>query len=174
MNKYLNKNKYNVDILYNKIVFLSRNKLFYTKLNLKDTFQNRINLIFIHISFLFVKIKHNNTNISFNEFYQNVFDVIFKKIELNMRELGHGDVTVNKNMKFLVKVFYNVLLSCEKYSNKSFDEKNIFLLKYLITNSDKKGVKYKDLVNYFDNYQAFCLDLSPDKVLKGELNFIYK
>ena len=174
MNKYLNKNKYNVDILYNKIVFLSRNKLFYTKLNLKDTFQNRINLIFIHISFLFVKIKHNNTNISFNEFYQNVFDVIFKKIELNMRELGHGDVTVNKNMKFLVKVFYNVLLNCEKYSNKSFDEKNIFLLKYLITNSDKKGVKYKDLVNYFDNYQAFCLDLSPDKVLKGELNFIYK
>ena len=174
MNKYLNKNKYNVDILYNKIVFLSRNKLFYTKLNLKDTFQNRINLIFIHISFLFVKIKHNNTNISFNAFYQNVFDVIFKKIELNMRELGHGDVTVNKNMKFLVKVFYNVLLNCEKYSNKSFDEKNIFLLKYLITNSDKKGVKYKDLVNYFDNYQAFCLDLSPDKVLKGELNFIYK
>jgi len=174
MNKYLNKNKYNEDILYNKIVFLSRNKLFYTKLNLKDTFQNRINLIFIHISFLFVKIKHNNTNISFNEFYQNVFDVIFKKIELNMRELGHGDVTVNKNMKFLVKVFYNVLLNCEKYSNKSFDEKNIFLLKYLITNSDKKGVKYKDLVNYFDNYQAFCLDLSPDKVLKGELNFIYK
>ena len=73
MNKYLNKNKYNEDILYNKIVFLSRNKLFYTKLNLKDTFQNRINLIFIHISFLFVKIKHNNTNISFNEFYQNVF-----------------------------------------------------------------------------------------------------
>ena len=174
MNKYLNKNKYNVDILYNKIVFLSRNKLFYTKLNLKDTFQNRINLIFIHISFLFVKIKHNNTNISFNAFYQNVFDVIFKKIELNMRELGHGDVTVNKNMKFLVKVFYNVLLNCEKYSNKSFDEKNIFLLKYLITNSDKKGVKYKDLVNYFDNYQAFCLDLSPDRVLKGELNFIYK
>ena len=67
--------------------------------------------------FLFVKIKHNNTNISFNAFYQNVFDVIFKKIELNMRELGHGDVAVNKNMKFLVKVFYNVLFNIFGCSN---------------------------------------------------------
>ena len=27
-----------------------------------------------------------------------------------MRENGFGDVTVNKNMKFLVKTFYNILL----------------------------------------------------------------
>ena len=148
--------------------------MFYTKFNLIDNFQNRIYLIFIHISFIFIKIKQNNGNKKYKIFYQELFDLLFNKIELNMRELGFGDVTINKNMKFLVKVFYNVLLNCEKYINKSFDEKNIFLLKYLITNSDKKGVKYKDLVNYFDNYQAFCLDLSPDKVLKGELNFIYK
>ena len=48
------------DILYNNILFLSRNKLFYTKFYLSDTFQNRINLIFFHISFLFIKIKQNN------------------------------------------------------------------------------------------------------------------
>ena len=39
--------------LYNNILLLSRNKLFYTKFDLIDTFQNRIHLIFIHISFLF-------------------------------------------------------------------------------------------------------------------------
>ena len=38
------------NILYNNILSLSRNKLFYTKLQLSDTFQNRINLIFIHMS----------------------------------------------------------------------------------------------------------------------------
>ena len=46
-------------ILYNKILLLSRNKLFYTKFGLADTFQNRIHLIFLHTSFLFVKIKQN-------------------------------------------------------------------------------------------------------------------
>ena len=174
MYKNLNKNKHYENLLYNKIVSLSRNKFFYTKLNLKDSFQNRINLIFIHISFLFVKIKQVNSNKAFVGFYQSSFDVIFKKIEQNMRELGHGDVTVNKNMKFLVKVFYEVLLNCESYSNKNLDEKNIFLSKHLALNNDKKGVKCNDLVGYFDKYQSFCLDLSPDKVLKGELNFIYK
>ena len=106
MNKYSKKIKYQEDKLYNKILLLSRNKLLYTKLNLKDSFQNRINLIFLHISFLFIKIKHNNVNSHYKEFYQKMFDIVFKKIELNMREVGHGDVTVNKNMKFLVKIFY--------------------------------------------------------------------
>ena len=44
-------------ILYNNILRLSRNKLFYTKFALEDTFQNRINLLFFHISFIFNKLK---------------------------------------------------------------------------------------------------------------------
>ena len=47
--------------LYNNILLLSRNKLFYTKFNLTDTFQNRIYLIFMHISFIFIKIKQKNS-----------------------------------------------------------------------------------------------------------------
>ena len=41
-------------LLYNKIIFLSRNKLLYKEFGLKDTFQNRINLIFVHICFIFI------------------------------------------------------------------------------------------------------------------------
>ena len=50
------------NILYNKILSLSRNKLLYTKCMIDDTFQNRINLIFLHISFLFIKFKKNRNN----------------------------------------------------------------------------------------------------------------
>jgi len=109
--------------LYNNILLLSRNKLFYTKFALSDTFQNRIHLIFIHISFLFIKIKQNNENKKYKDFYQKMFDLIFSKIELNMREIGHGDVLINKNMKFLVKTFYNILLHCEKFNNLDFKSK---------------------------------------------------
>ena len=160
--------------LYNKILLLSRNKLFYTKLALTDTFQNRINLIFIHISFLFIKMKQNNQNNEYKKFFQKAFDLTFERIELNIRELGYGDVTVNKNMKFLVKIFYNILLNCENYKTKNLNEKKLFLLKYLSMNKINKSVNNTDLVSYFDNYQAFCLDLSSDNVLKGDLNFSYK
>ena len=47
------------DTLYNNILSLSRNKLFFTKFDLTDTFQNRIYLIFLHISFIFIKIKQS-------------------------------------------------------------------------------------------------------------------
>ena len=162
------------DTLYNNILLLSRNKLFYTEFDLTDTFQNRIHLIFIHISFLFIKIKRIKNNQKYKKFQQNTFDLLFNKIELNMRENGFGDVTVNKNMKFLVKTFYNILLNCENYTNKSSKDKIAFLTKYLDHNKSRKNYNYTGLVDYFDKYQAFCLDLSLDSVLRGDLNFKYK
>ena len=45
------------NILYNNIVLLSRNKLFYTELGLIDTFQNRISLIFSSYFFFIYKIE---------------------------------------------------------------------------------------------------------------------
>ena len=159
------------DIMYNNILLLSRNTLFYTKFDLIDTFQNRIHLIFIHISFIFIKMKQNDKNKIYKIFYQKIFDLIFNKIELNMREIGYGDTTINKNMRFLVKTFYNILFNCEKYKDMSNNDKNKFLIEYLqVKNStDNKGI-----IDYFNKYEAFCFDLKPDSVLKGELKFNYK
>jgi len=170
MFKFIKKNKTPEDLIYNKILLLSRNKLFYTNLGLKDTFQNRINLIFLHISFIFIKIKRNNKKI-YKVFYQKIFDLIFKKIEINLREIGNGDTVVNKNMKLLVKIFYNVLLDCELYKNKTLKEKIIYLHKYLDIDEVQKNVNKTQLIGYFDKYEAFCLDLSSENVLKGEIDF---
>ena len=160
--------------LYNKILFLSRNKIFYTNFGLSDTFQNRIHLIFIHISFLNVKVKQIKSHGIYADFFQRAFELMFKKIEHNMREIGYGDVVVNKNMKSLVNTFYNILLKCENYKEKDLNFKNIFFFNYL-EQIDKKKLSINPLlIKYFDKYEAFCLDLSPDSVLKGDLNFTYK
>ena len=169
--KTINKHE---DILYNNILLLARNKLFFTKFDLADTFQNRIFLIFIHISFLFTKIKQSDQKKMYKIFYQKMFDLIFNNIELNMREIGYGDIVINKNMKFLVKTFYNILLNCEKFNEKSFNLKKMFFFKYLKHNSMRKKADNLPLIEYFDRYQAFCLDLSFDSVLRGDLNFKYK
>ena len=77
-------------------------------------------------------------------------------------------------MKFLVKIFYNILLNCENYKKKNIKNKKLFLLKYLTENIDKKSTDNIELVEYFVKYQAFCFDVSSDSVLKGDLNFNYK
>ena len=174
MAKNLEQNNTNENILYNNILLLSRNRLLYTKFDLTDTFQNRIHLIFLHISFLFIKVKQIDNSNSYYKFYQGMFDYIFRKIEINMREIGYSDTTVNKNMKFLVKIFYNILLNCEDYEKKTFDKKSLFLFKYLDINKANKHNKSINIIDYFNQYHSFCLDLSVNNVLKGDLNFSYK
>ena len=174
MFKNLKKIKSQEVILYNSILSLSRNKLFFTKFDLADTFQNRIYLIFIHISFLFTKIKQNNKKVMYKVFYQKMFDLIFNKIELNMREIGYGDTVINKNMKFLVKTFYNILLNCENFSGSSIKSKKIFFSKYFRYNNIREKADISPLIEYFAKYHTFCFDLSFDSVLKGKLNFKYK
>ena len=171
MNNLSNNNKSSELILYNNILSLSRNKLFYTKFALTDTFQNRINLIFFHISFIFIKVNKSNKKNDYKLFYQKLFDTTFNQIEMNMRELGYGDVTVNKNMKFLVKSFYNILFFCEKFNEKRKEYKRTFFKDYLKCNINKKTANYDNLIVYFQDFQTFCFDLSSDSVLKGEFKF---
>ena len=167
-------NKINEKILYNKIIFLSRNKSLYKEFNLKDSFQNRIILIFLHVSFLFIKVKQDSRKIIYKKFYQEMFNYIFKQIEINMRELGFGDTIVNKNMKFLVTTFYNILLNCEKYKEKADDSKNLFFSTYLDPINKKKDAINPLIIDYFNKYEAFCFEISPDSVLKGDFNFKYE
>ena len=77
-------------------------------------------------------------------------------------------------MKFLVKTFYNILYICEKYKEMNTDDRNESLNKYLELNYVKNSTNNKGLIEYFDKYEAFCFDLNPYSVLKGELKFNYK
>ena len=83
--------------LYNKLVDLSRNIFFYKKIQLKDNFETRINLVFLHLSLILIVFKEKNKK----DFPQDIFDNIFQNIEYHIRELGYGDVAVNKKMKTL-------------------------------------------------------------------------
>ena len=171
MNYSSNLKKSHELILYNNILSLSRNKLFYTKFALADTFHNRISLIFFHISFIIIKLSNGKNKNDYKIFYQKLFDTVFDQIEINMRELGYGDVTVNKNMKFLVKSFYNTLFFCEKFNEKKKEYKRTFFNECFKCNINKKTPNYDNLIDYFHDFQTFCFDLSSDSVLKGEFNF---
>ena len=103
-----------------------------------------------------------------------MFDLIFNKIDMNMREIGYGDTVINKNMKFLVKSFYNILLNFKNFNKDRSNASKIFFYKYLKSNKVIKNTSNYPIIQYFDKYQAFCFDLSLDSVLKGVLNFKYK
>ena len=162
--------KKNILPLYNKIVFLTRESFFYKDFKLTDSFSNRIYLIFFHLSFILIVLK-NKENQKNNQ--QNIFDFFFEQIELNCRELGYGDVAVNKKMKSLIILFYEILMKCENWKQLQIDKKNNLLLNFFSDNCGNK-ILTNELANYFDKFVLFIEDLSLNSITKGVFNFVYK
>ena len=155
------------NFLYNKLVELSRNIFFYEKIKLKDDFETRINLIFVHMCLILIVFKNKKKE----EFPQDIFDNIFLNIEYHIRELGYGDVAVNKKMKSLLRIFYDILLKIRSSKNKDGSINKIVLGNYLRPQSSNSKQLVDDLANYFDNFYYFCFELKNNSMLKGQINY---
>jgi cytochrome b pre-mRNA-processing protein 3 len=156
--------------LYNKLVELSRNIFFYKKIQLKDSFETRINLIFIHLSLILIIFKEKNKK----EFPQNIFDNIFLNIEYHIRELGYGDVAVNKKMKTLLHIFYDILLKIRVLKSKKNLINKRLITKYFEPSISDEIQLTDSLVSYLENFYYFCFELENNNMLKGQINFKYK
>ena len=151
------------------MIELSRNIYFYKKIQLKDDFETRINLVFIHLSIILITYKEKRKKV----FPQDIFDNIFLNIEYHIRELGYGDVAVNKKMKDLLHIFYDILLKIKLTNAKKKISKNI-IFKYLEPKSDDRMELTVDLTNYFEKFYYYCFELENNYMLKGQINFKYK
>ena len=157
--------------LYNILLTLSRNIFFYKNIELHDTFETRIYLMFFHFSILMIVTKKKG-----EKFDQGQYDLFFKKIEYNLRELGFGDVAVNSKMKQMNKILYDILLKLE---TKNDAKSNIFSLnestikKYFNTLIGDEKTKLNDFKAYFLGFFDFCFELQPKNMLKEIIKFKY-
>ena len=159
-----NKKKHNPDF-YNTLLNLSRNIFFYKKLLLKDSFETRIYLMFFHYSIILLILKQKGV-----KYDQKSYDDLFDSIENNLRELGFGDVSVNKKMKDLNKIFYDVLLKLN-IGKDNFEINEKLILKYFDYLDLKNAEKIKDFRDYFVNFYKFCFDKPSDIMIEEAINF---
>ena len=147
---------------------LSRNIFFYKEIGLKDAFETRIYLMLMHFALMLIIFKKKKT-----KFPQNLYDSLFHAIENNLRELGHGDVAVNKKMKEINKILYDILLKIVSDEEK-FKLNDKLIIKYFSEFNDLNNNKYQLFEEYFRKFYNFCFELPPENVIKSELNFKYK
>ena len=97
-------NKLLIENIYTNIVKTSRNKSFFLDLKVEDTVEGRFDIITLH-SFIifnyFISIEKSKS-----ELPQLLFDYMFSDFDSNLREMGFGDIAVNKRMKQFIKAFY--------------------------------------------------------------------
>ena len=160
------KNKIHNNDLYNTLLVLSRNIFFYEKINLTDSFETRIYLMFIHFSLMMIIFKKKGA-----KFNQKSYDNLFNNVENNLRELGFGDVTVNKKMKDLNKILYDILLKIDKTKLRPLDINEKIIFKYFKEFNNSKSPKYSDFERYFLNFYEFCFELPLENMILDSIKF---
>ena len=156
------------NFIYNNLVKLSRNVYFYKDIKLEDKLENRIILIFGHLVIILFCLKKKQVN---KELSQEIYDNIFLNIENNLREMGHGDVTVNKKMKNFNQIFHDLLLKfLDKKNQNKINVNEMMKFLFLLQKDDKIPTKLHD---YFIKYYNFCFDIINQNVIKDLDKFEY-
>ena len=147
--------------LYNNFVKLSRNKVLYSTFTRQDTFSDRLIFFLIHFAF-FNKIYKNENN---TKILQDIYDFIFRQLELSIREIGYGDQSINKKMKDYINFFHNIVSEIHFWDDLDKIEKK----KKFLTFFDN-SIKIDHILDYFEE---FSLNLSK-KNLISYLNSVSK
>ena len=152
--------------IYNNLIKLTRNKNLYINLKNKDTFSDRLVILLFHFGF-FLKVYKNE--ISKKE-SQDLFDYFIKQIELSIREIGYGDVSVNKKMKEYVNLFFSIIEKIEKWTNLDISDKQYIMCDLMNIDKDNSSI-----ANYFDKYNEFLsknsLKIFTKDILKPKFNY---
>ena len=143
--------------IYNNLIKLTTNKKLYKHLQRQDIFADRLIILLLHFA-LFLKAFKDPTN---KDILQEIYDFVFRQLELSLREIGYGDQTINKKMKNYINFFHSIISDLETWNILQNDQKINILSK--ITDC---ALKDEILVNYFDDYY--------NNLLKFNLNFYIK
>ena len=144
--------------IYNNFVKLTRNKDLYKGFKNQDTFSDRLIFFLLHFSF-FLKVYKNDSD---EKLLQEIYDYIFRQVELSVREIGYGDQSINKKMKDYLNLFYAMIDKIHNWDSLDNKSKKQLLLNFL-----DNAVNIDYLVEYFDKYKLFLLNNTLNSHIKG-------
>ena len=105
-------NKQLIENIYTNIVKTSRNKNFILDYKVDDTVEGRFDVIILHAFIVFHFFIYTGQQKS--ALPQKLFDYMFADFDNNLREMGFGDIAVNKRMKQFIKAFYGRISNYSK------------------------------------------------------------
>ena len=149
-NKYIN--------IYNNLVNLTRNKDLYKDFTEQDSFSDRLLLFLLHFAFFLKVFKNDNDK----KTLQEIYDHIFRHLELSIREIGYGDQSINKKMKDYLNLFYSIVDKINDWEDLTTQKQSEILTFFL-----HKDMNKAFMVNYFEKYRKNLLNNTLNSYIKG-------
>ena len=153
----MNKNYINI---YNNLVKLTRNKELYENFKNQDTFSDRLIFFLLHFAFFLKIYKENNDK----KLLQEIYDYIFRQVELSIREIGYVDQSINKKMKDYLNLFYGMIDKIHNWDSLTVESRANILITFL---DNATNVDY--LIDYFEKYRLNLENKTLNSHIKGVL-----
>ena len=147
--------------IYNNLIKLTRNKSLFEKLNIQDSFYDRMIVFFIHFAF-FLKIYKKDEN---KQYLQKLYDFVFNQIDNSLQEAGHGDTTINKKMKNYVSIFHSIIKKVDYWESLKNEEKTNFFSTFF-----EHSIESSYFVEYFEKYRNFLTNNTLNHFTKGVIS----
>ena len=144
--------------IYNSLVNLTRNKDLYKGFKNQDTFSDRLIFFLLHFAFFLKEYKINNDK----DVLQEIYDYIFRQIELSIREIGYGDQSINKKMKDYLNLFYGMIGKIDDWDDLILESRATLLESFL-----DNAINSKYLVDYFEKYRLNLINNTLNSHIKG-------
>ena len=144
--------------IYNNLVNLTRNKELYKDFKNQDTFSDRLLFFLLHFAFFLKEYKSNKDK----DILQEIYDFIFRQMELSVREIGYGDQTINKKMKDYLNLFYAMIDKIDDWDKLSNDSKISVLATFL-----ENVIDFEYMIEYFEKYLLNLRNNTLNSHIKG-------
>ena len=148
--------------VYNNLIKFTRNKLLYKNTNIDETFSLRLTFFLIHFAFFLKNYKLDNDK----DIMQDIYDYNFRQIEISIREIGYGDVSINKKMKDYLNLFHKIIIDLNGWDSYDNNKKSTFFSNFISKDSNSSF-----FIGYFKNYQNFLKKNSLNSFIKDILEF---
>ena len=154
--------------IYNSCLQASRRPEFYTSFDVADTFDGRFDMLCLIMS---IYIQRLNQDTSQNKkFSQNLFDIMFKDIDVTLREMGAGDLGVGKRVKIMSESFLGRLTKyCDNLTSRDSGSLAESLSRNLYRQEGYVDEK-SPLINLVFKIQEHLAKLPIQKVMSEEFN----
>ena len=93
---------------------------------------------------------------------QDIYDFVFRQVELSIREIGYGDQSINKKMKDYLNLFYGMIDKIHDWDDLSIESRTVLLEKFL-----DNAINVEYLVDYFEKYRLNLINNTLNSHIKG-------
>jgi len=160
----------NAETLFAAIVERTRTPLFYQFFEAEDTVEGRFELLTLHAFLVLRRLKREGE--ASGDLAQATFDVMFENVDLNLREVGVGDIGLARRIKKMVEGFYGRVDAYDQALE--FREESALqaaLRRNLFNTKDPSNETLKAMADYVVRCDSHLANLSVKTLVSGEALF---